>query len=79
MNNFENIEQILEDNSVINSEEVIFKNKPYKKKRVNENVERGGIKNLVCVTFRNEEEHHDIDVYHLEEKTMFVETGYGLN
>lgn len=79
MNNYENIQQILNDSSVINSKEVSFKNMEYTAKRINNDIERGGINNLVCITFRNEEEHHNISVYHLEEKIMFVETGYGLN
>jgi hypothetical protein len=77
--NYENMDQIQNDFSTTTKEVINYQNRAYKKIRTNENVKRGKFDDLICVTFRNEDEHHNLNVYYQNGQIEFVETGYSLN
>ncbi|MGG3471644.1 hypothetical protein ABES02_29775 [Neobacillus pocheonensis] len=76
---FQTLEDIVNDNSVIQANEILFKQNAYQRIRENVNVSRGGYTNLTAISFRDEDNRHNLTVYHVMNSVVYVGSGYSLN
>jgi hypothetical protein len=79
MLNFKYTNDIFTSFEVTGVEHFIFEGREYSLIHSNKNVKRGFYNNLSCITFRNEEERHNISIFYQRKNIKYVETGYSFN